>query len=62
MYDDIEHGTGCPGFRGAAMTMRSCGTNEDLRWILETIEKVDNLIKVTEDVYYPASMRRHSRS
>jgi len=53
MYDDIEHADRLSAFRRSrqyhAIMVKLMETSAE---ISEIIEKVDNLIKVTEDVYY----------
>jgi hypothetical protein len=53
MYDDIEHAESFSSFRRSrqyhAIMAKQMETYAE---ISEVIEKVDNLIKVTEDIYY----------
>ena len=53
MYDDIEHADRLSPFRRSRQ-YHTIMTNQMKTYaeISEIIEKVDNLIKVTEDVYY----------
>ena len=53
MYDDIEHADRLSAFRrGRQYHAIMAKLMETSAEISEIIEKVDNLIKVTEDVYY----------
>ena len=53
MYDEIEHADRLSSFsRGRQYHVIMARLMETSAGISETIEKVDNLIKVTEDIYY----------